>query len=75
MHCYRFRARLARWRLPLLGFLIVSVLGSIVGIALIAMGKAGRRTKIPFGTFLAAGAVLSALAGGPVVNWYLGLVH
>ncbi len=59
----------------LLGFLIASVLGSIVGIALIAMGKAGRRTKIPFGTFLAAGAVLSALAGGPVVNWYLGLVH
>ena len=59
----------------LLGFLIASVLGSIVGVALIAMGKAGRRTWIPFGTFLAAGAVLSALVGAPVVNWYLALVH
>jgi leader peptidase (prepilin peptidase) / N-methyltransferase len=58
-----------------LAFLVASVLGSIVGVALIAIGKAGRRTPIPFGTFLAAGAVIAALAGSPVVNWYMGLVH
>ncbi len=58
-----------------LGFILASVLGAIVGVAMIAMGKAGRRTPIPFGTFLAAGAVLSALVGSPVVNWYLGQIH
>ncbi len=58
-----------------LGFLAASVLGSVVGMTMIALGKAGRRTPIPFGTFLAAGALLAALAGAPVVNWYANLVH
>lgn len=58
-----------------LGFILASVLGAVVGMTMIAMGKAGRRTPIPFGTFLAAGAVLSALAGSPVVNWYLAQIH
>ncbi len=58
-----------------LGFILASILGALVGLAMIAMGKAGRRTPIPFGTFLAAGAVLSALAGSPVVNWYLAQIH
>jgi leader peptidase (prepilin peptidase)/N-methyltransferase len=54
----------------LLGFMVAAVLGSLVGIAMIAAGKAGRRTPIPFGTFLATGAVLVVLFGAPVVNWY-----
>lgn len=58
-----------------LGFILASVLGSIVGLTLIALGKAGRRTQVPFGTFLATGTVVAALAGAPVVNWYLALVH
>jgi leader peptidase (prepilin peptidase)/N-methyltransferase len=58
-----------------LGFLVASVLGSVVGVTMIALGKAGRRTPIPFGTFLAAGAVVAALAGAPVVNWYAALIH
>ena len=58
-----------------LGFLAASILGSLVGVGLMAVGKAGRRTLVPFGTFLAAGALLAVLAGAPVVNWYLGLTH
>jgi prepilin signal peptidase PulO-like enzyme (type II secretory pathway) len=42
---------------------------------MIALGKAGRRTPIPFGTFLAAGAVVAVLAGAPVVNWYAAQIH
>lgn len=53
-----------------LGFLAASILGSVVGVALIAAGKAGRRTPVPFGTFLAAGALTAVLVGAPVVNWY-----
>ena len=58
-----------------LGFILASILGALVGVVMIALGKAGRRTPIPFGTFLAAGAVISALAGSPVVNWYLTQIH
>lgn len=58
-----------------LGFVVASFLGSIVGVALMLMGRAGRKTPIPFGTFLASGAILAALAGAPVVSWYSGLVH
>ncbi|HTW08799.1 MAG TPA: prepilin peptidase [Acidimicrobiales bacterium] len=58
-----------------LGFIVASVLGAVVGVALMATGKATRRTKVPFGTFLACGAILAALAGSPVVNWYLGQIH
>ncbi len=58
-----------------LGFLAGSVLGSVVGLSMMAAGRAGRRTAVPFGTFLGAGAALAVLAGAPVVNWYLGLVH
>jgi leader peptidase (prepilin peptidase)/N-methyltransferase len=56
-----------------LGFLAASLLGSLVGVGLIAAGKAGRRTPIPFGTFLATGAVLAMLFGAPIVNWYSNL--
>ena len=58
-----------------LGFLAAGLLGSVVGLALVAAGKAGRRTAVPFGTFLAAGAVLAMLAGQPLVSWYTGLVR
>ena len=59
----------------LLGFLIASVLGSIVGMALIAMGKAGRRPIYRSARSSPPVRCFPALAGGPVVNWYLGLVH
>ena len=50
------------------------LLGAVVGVTLMARGKAGRKTKIPFGPFLAAGAVATILWGGPLVDWYLDLI-
>ncbi len=47
-----------------LGFL----LGAAVGIVLMAVGKAGRRTAVPFGPFLAGGAFLAIIAGRPLVD-------
>ncbi|HAP74591.1 MAG TPA: prepilin peptidase [Acidimicrobiaceae bacterium] len=46
------------------------VLGAVVGLALIAVKRAGRRTALPFGPFLAAGAVLAVFAG----QWYVDLL-
>lgn len=40
------------------------LLSGVVGTALLATGRVGRRSKVPFGPFLAGGAIL-ALAVGP----------
>jgi leader peptidase (prepilin peptidase)/N-methyltransferase len=47
--------------------------GSLVGLAMIAReGAAARKRAIPFGPFLALGGVVGLLAGGSIVDWYLG---
>ena len=45
----------------------------IVGVGVMAsVGvKAGRKTAVPFGPFLALGGVVGLLAGTPVIHWYL----
>lgn len=55
-----------------LTILLAALGGSIVGLSLMAGGHAGRRTALPFGTFLAPAAVLIALAGPALWRWYTG---
>jgi leader peptidase (prepilin peptidase)/N-methyltransferase len=50
-----------------LGFLF----GGVVGGALMAMRKAGRKSKIPFGPFMLAGALVAIVAGGALADLYL----
>ena len=47
-------------------------LGAVVGVGLMAAGVASRRSRIPFGPFLAAGAVVGVLWGTTLVHWWLG---
>jgi leader peptidase (prepilin peptidase) / N-methyltransferase len=52
---------------------IALISGTVVG-ALIMARKgvaAGRKTKVPFGPFLAFGAVVALFAGDAMVDWYL----
>ncbi|MGH9069066.1 MAG: prepilin peptidase [Acidimicrobiales bacterium] len=51
-----------------LGFLLAGV----VGLALMALGRAGRKTRVPFAPFLAAGAMVSVLWGAPLVRLWVG---
>jgi leader peptidase (prepilin peptidase)/N-methyltransferase len=53
---------------------LASLLGSILGVVLIARGKGSRRTAIPFGTFLAPAAMLLLLFGEPLVRLYRSLL-
>jgi leader peptidase (prepilin peptidase)/N-methyltransferase len=48
------------------GFLI----GAVVGVAMMATNKAGRKTALPFGPFLAAGTVLAIFVG----QWFVDLI-
>jgi len=51
-----------------------SLAGAIVGITLLGRGRATGRTRIPFGSFLALGAVLTVFVGEPAMAWYRGLL-
>lgn len=54
------------WRYAFWGFLGANILGVIVGLSLIAVKRAGRRTPIPYGVFLAVGAFLAFFYAGAV---------
>jgi leader peptidase (prepilin peptidase)/N-methyltransferase len=56
--------------------LFVGVLvASLYGIALVVRGKAGAESKLPLGSFLAAGGLAAALFGNPIVDWYIRLLR
>ena len=56
-----------------LSVLIGSLLGSVAGVTLILARKGGLRTALPFGVFLAIGAVAALFAGGPLSAAYRSL--
>jgi leader peptidase (prepilin peptidase) / N-methyltransferase len=51
-----------------------ALLGSLVGVTLMLLGKKGRKDKVPFGPFLSAGAILFMLWGDQLIHWYVDLL-
>jgi leader peptidase (prepilin peptidase)/N-methyltransferase len=53
--------------------LVAVFAGAVIGAAVMArVGvAAGRKTKVPFGPFLALGALVAMLVGPAIVHWYL----
>ena len=60
------------WPLMLLTLVVASLAGSLVGVGLIAARRGDMGSKLPFGSFLAVGAIVAALAGPDLVAWYAG---
>jgi leader peptidase (prepilin peptidase)/N-methyltransferase len=60
------------WGTVAVGFFLGFLIGSIVGIGLLATGVTNRKQHVPFGPFLAAGAVLALFVAQPVLSLYLG---
>jgi leader peptidase (prepilin peptidase) / N-methyltransferase len=63
------------WKLMLLTLVLGSFLGSIVGVAIIALNRGDMKYALPFGTFLALGAVAAATVGERIVQWYTGFYY
>ncbi len=63
------------WRGVLFSLFAGSLLGSIVGVAIFAIGRRVWSAKLPFGPYLAAGAVVWMFAGAWLVDWYLRLLN
>jgi leader peptidase (prepilin peptidase)/N-methyltransferase len=61
------------WKMLPAIILMSSLVGAIVGIALIILAKRGRDIPIPFGPYLAAAGLLALLYGKPLTQMYLGL--
>jgi leader peptidase (prepilin peptidase)/N-methyltransferase len=59
------------WGEVALGAFLGFAIGGVAGIALMVAGRAGRKTQIPFGPYMIAGAWLGLTVGGAVWDWYL----
>lgn len=57
------------WPRTFLTLLVASVLGAMVGLAVVIRHR-NRYLGIPYGIFLAAAAITALLIGTPVVRWY-----
>ena len=60
------------WKLVLVTLVLSSVAGSVLGLAIIAVKRGGMKYALPFGTFLALGALAASLIGAQIVTWYAG---
>ena len=60
------------WQLMLATLLLASLLGSVVGIGMIASGLGDSKYALPLGSFLALAAVVMTATGGSFVQWYGG---
>ena len=63
------------WQGVLFTIPAASVLGAAVGLAALAFGKREWSAKIPFGPYLAAGAILWLFCGHQLISWYRGLLY
>ncbi len=61
------------WKIYLLAFVVSSLLGGVVGIALMLSGRHGGKHPVPFGPFLAVGGMVALLWGERILSWYLSL--
>jgi leader peptidase (prepilin peptidase)/N-methyltransferase len=59
------------WGALVVGAFFGFVLGGVVGAALMFARRAGRRTAIPFGPFMLAGAFLAVLYGHTIAHAYV----
>ena len=59
------------WKYTLMTIVVGSVLGAVVGVTLILLRLKTRAEYIPFGPYLAIGALLSLMAGDRLLNLYL----
>jgi leader peptidase (prepilin peptidase) / N-methyltransferase len=58
-------------KLVMLTFVLSSLIGGVVATVLVVTRRADMATKVPFGTMLAAAALVASLYGDRILDWYL----
>jgi leader peptidase (prepilin peptidase)/N-methyltransferase len=59
------------WQQVIVVLFLSSVSGAIAGIALVVAGGRSMQASLPFGTFLAASALVASLVGQDLFAWYV----
>ena len=62
------------WGTFVIGAFAAFLLGGLFGVALILAGRAGGKTKVPFGPWMVLGAAVGVAVGEPVWSAYLDLI-
>ena len=63
------------WKAVFFTIMAASVSGATLGIFAIALRRREWSAKIPFGPYLALGAVVWLFAGPEIISWYLSLIN
>ena len=63
------------WPGVLVALMLAFVVGALVGMMLMALGRKQLSSRIPFGTFLSAATIMSLLFGTQLWEWYRGLIN
>jgi leader peptidase (prepilin peptidase)/N-methyltransferase len=63
------------WRAVLFSVFAGSLLGSLVGLGTLLVGQRVWSPKLPFGPYLALGALLWIFFGESLLGWYMGLLN
>jgi leader peptidase (prepilin peptidase) / N-methyltransferase len=62
------------WDVLVVGGFAGFLLGGVFGVALMVAGRGGRKTKIPFGPYMLAGALAGIVWGQQIASWYTGVL-
>lgn len=62
---------LADWKLALLALFLSNLVGTVIALPALLMGKITRASRVPFGPMLIIGWLIAGLWGGALVDWYL----
>ena len=63
------------WKGVVITLSVASISGSLVGLPLLFTGRLGIQSKLPFGVFLAVGALVALFAKAPIIAWYSSLFY
>lgn len=62
---------LADWRLAFIALFAANLIGCVIVLPGLLMGKMSRTTRVPFGPLLIIGGVLAMLSGHQIIDWYM----
>ena len=61
------------WQATIFSLMVSSMIGSIVGITLIFLGKREWSSRLPYGPYIALAAAIWVFGGNRLVRWWFGM--
>jgi len=61
------------WKMSMISLLLAFLVAALFVVVGLAVGRLSRKQLIPFGPFLALGAIMTLFWGEQLFNWYLHL--